>query len=335
MARKLRDSVVVITGASSGIGRATALAFARRRAKVVLAARHETSLRELAQECEALGTSALAVPTDVRDEAAVTQLAERAAAAFGRIDVWVNNAGVFMVGKLADVPSDAFRQVIDTNLFGAVNGARAALPHLAVSRGVLINVASMAATMGIPYGSAYVASKWALRGLSESLRQELRDDGVAVVTVLPASIDTPLFHHGANYTGKAVKPMEPVYPAEQVARTIVARARRPRPEAPVGAVVNASRVMRTLLPRETFEKMTARQTEKKHFADRHTEPDGGNLSGPQPPFTIEGGWMDSGRKRRRLGKLALTAGLLLAAVPAASALARSRQRRRVLATLFG
>jgi NAD(P)-dependent dehydrogenase (short-subunit alcohol dehydrogenase family) len=334
MARKLRDAVAVITGASSGIGRATALAFARRRAKVVLAARHERSLREVADECERLGATALVVPTDVRDQDAVEQLAQRAVATFGRIDVWINNAAVFMMGKLASVPPVAFRQLFDTNFFGPVNGARAAIPHLRESGGVLINVASMASTIGLPHGSAYVSSKWALRGLSECLRQELREDGVDVVTILPASVDTPLFEHAANYTGRAIKPMDPVYRPEQVARTIVARARRPRAEAPVGSVVNASRVLRTLLPTSTFERITAQQAERNHFLDRPSEDTPGNLNEPRPPFSVHGGWRDGKQPRMRLGKLALAAGLCLTAVPAARALARSRHRKRLLAALF-
>jgi NAD(P)-dependent dehydrogenase (short-subunit alcohol dehydrogenase family) len=336
MARRLRDAVVVITGASSGIGRATALAFARRGSKVVLASRHEPSLRVVAQECEDLGTSAIVAPTDVRDEAAVNELAERAAASFGRIDVWVNNAAVFMVGKLDQVPTAAFHQLIHTNLFGPLYGARAALPHLKQSKGVLINVASLAATMGVPYNSAYVSSKWALRGLSECLRQELLDEGVAVVTIMPASIDTPLFEHAANYTGRALKPMDPIYPPERVAATIVARARRPRAEVPVGKVVNASRVLRTVLPTATFERMVARKAERNHFVDRPTPPRQGNLEQPQPPFQVKGGWLD-GQSRRRLGlgKMMLATGLCLAAIPAAVALGRTRQRQRLLAALLG
>jgi short-subunit dehydrogenase len=334
MARKLRGAVVVITGASSGIGRATALAFARRRAKLVLAARHEASLREVAAACEELGSDALVVSTDVRDEAAVTQLAQRAAAHFGKIDVWVNNAGVFMMGKLTAVPADAFRQLVETNFFGTVHGARAAIPHLEETRGVLINVAaSMASTMGIPYGSAYVSSKWAVRGLSESLRQELTPSGVEVVTVLPASIDTPLFQHGANYTGKTVKPMDPVYPADQVARTIVAAARRPRAEVSVGKVVNASRVLRTLMPTAAYQRMAARQAERKHFLDEPAPVRPGNLDRPQAPFSVEGGWRSG--QRSGVGKVMLAAGLCLAALPAALSLARTRQRQRVLAALFG
>ncbi len=140
MPRKVGDAVVVITGASSGIGRATALAFARRGATVVVAARREQALRGVATECEQLGGRALAVPTDVTDEAAVRSLARRAVESFGRVDVWVNNAAVGLFGRFEDTPLEAYRRVIETNLFGYIYGARAALPIFREQgSGVLIN----------------------------------------------------------------------------------------------------------------------------------------------------------------------------------------------------
>jgi short-subunit dehydrogenase len=254
---------------------------------------------------------------------------------FGQIDVWVNNAGVYLLGKFDRVPADAFRELVDTNFFGAVNGTRAALPHLKATRGVLINVASMASAITVPYGSAYVSSKWALRGFSASLRQELAAEGVEVVTVMPASIDTPLFEHAANYTGRVMQPMPPVYAAEDVARTIVASARRPRPEVPVGKVVNASRVLRTVLPARTHERLTARKAERDHFLAQPAPDRRGNLEQPAPPFAVDGGWRRRKREKGRTGKVVLAVGLALAAVPAALALAPARQRQRWLTAVLG
>jgi NAD(P)-dependent dehydrogenase (short-subunit alcohol dehydrogenase family) len=168
-------------------------------------------LNETAEACRQLGTEALAVPADVTDPGAVEALARQAEERFGGIDVWVNNAGVYLAGSFEDTPLDAFRQVMEINFFGSVNGARAALPRLRASQGILINIASVAGAATYPFFSAYVASKWAVRGWSATLRQELFGSGVDVCTILPASIDTPLFQHAANYTGWFLKAMNPIY----------------------------------------------------------------------------------------------------------------------------
>ena len=331
--RSLQDAVVVITGASSGIGRATALAFARAGAQVVVAARRREPLDALVAECERMtGRSALAVPTDVADEAQVQALAQQAVERFGRLDVWVNNAGVYAAGRFEDTPPEVFRRLVETNFFGCVAGARAALPHLRRRRGVLINVASVDSAASYPYFTAYVASKWAVRGFSASLRQELRGEGVDVCTILPAAIDTPLFQHAANYMGLKMKALNPTYAPEQVAAAMVRCAERGGPrEVIVGAAGKLLALQYTLAP-GLSERLFSRQVELDHFIpDQSLRATSGNVLSPMAEGTsTSGGWRrDTGRPE--LGPIG--AGLLAVGVSLAGWLVARRrgqaQRSRV------
>lgn len=232
MPNQIANMVVVITGTSSGIGKAAALAFAQCSARLVLAARRERDLEETVAACRKIGTEALGVPTDVSDEAQVRALAARALEAFGRIDVWINNAAVECFGRFEEIPTAVFDRVIQVNLLGTTNGARAVLPHfLERGAGVIINNASMVGTCPSPFHSAYVASKFAIRGFSRCLCQELLDyPGIHVCLISPASIDTPLWQRAGNYTGRKIKPFDPVHPPELVADVMVDLVRNPQRE---------------------------------------------------------------------------------------------------------
>jgi short-subunit dehydrogenase len=291
MARDLSNSAVVITGASSGVGRAAALAFADAGASVALAARRERPLREVAAQCAERGVAALAVPTDVRDPAATTALAERAIERFGRIDVWINNAAVTLFGRFGDAPDDLWREVIETNLFGVVNGTRAVLPHFRErGEGTLINTASVNSHVGAPYVSSYVASKHAIRGFGECLRMELRGENIDVVTIKPAAIDTPLFQHAANFVGRAAKPLRPMLRPERVAAAMVRSAKRPRREPVVGLSGRQMILMHGLMP-ALFERVFSRIVEREHFLDKPQPPTEGNVREPMPEWTgTTGGW---------------------------------------------
>ncbi|MFC8918416.1 SDR family oxidoreductase [Streptomyces sp. NPDC057116] len=311
---RVRGSVVVITGASSGIGRATALAFARKGGRVVLAARREEALEAVARECERhRGAQALVVPTDVTDAGAVDGLARRTVGRFGRVDVWVNCAAVTVFGPFQEVPMEDFRKVLDVNVMGYVHGARAALRVMREQgSGTLINVSSVVGVVSQPYTHAYGMSKHAVRALSASLRQELRLDrtkGVHVCTVLPATIDTPLFEHAANYTGRKPLAMPPVYSPERVARTIVDLVRSPRREVVVGPT-GRSMVLESRIVPGLAERMMARQVDRAHLSRKESAPAGhGNLHVPAPGTgAAHGGW--GGRRRTAMRRL--TAAMLMA-----------------------
>ncbi|HYG88720.1 MAG TPA: SDR family oxidoreductase [Azospirillum sp.] len=254
MGRSFEGLVVVVTGASSGIGRATAHAFARRGAVVVLAARRAEMLHEVEQECRELGRDqggmAVAVPTDVTDEHAVDRLARSALARFGRIDVWFNNAGVGVFGRFEDIPSDVWRRVIETNVFGTVHGAKAAMRQFrAQGHGVLINNSSIVGRLSKPDSTAYATSKFAVRGFAEALRQEVLDQPeIHVCTILPSVIDTPFFHHAANFSHHRVRAAPPVYTPEKVARTVLALVERPRAEVVIGEAGRVGAVAKRLMP---------------------------------------------------------------------------------------
>lgn len=234
--------VVVVTGASSGIGRLTAQRFARRGGAVVLAARSPEALAEVAAECEAVGGTAFVVPTDVAAVDEVRELGRRTVAELGRLDVWVNGAAVMAYGTAARIPAPVHERVVGVNLLGTLHGSVVAAELMDPASGhggqggVIVNVASLYGRMTSPFVAPYVASKFGVVGLSQVLRQELAGTGVDVCTVLPGSMDTPIFRHAANYMGRSPQPVPPVGDPARVARTIVRLADRPRAEATVGQI---------------------------------------------------------------------------------------------------
>jgi NADP-dependent 3-hydroxy acid dehydrogenase YdfG len=317
MTRAIQESVAVVTGASSGIGRATALALASEGASVVVASRRANELDALVAEIERQGGTALAVPTDVTDQQAMLDLANRAVERFGRIDIWVNNAGVILIGAFADTPAEDYRRVIETNFFGQVHGARAVLPVFREQgAGFLINIASLDARAPQPHASAYIASKHAVRALGMSLRQELLLEGqkdIHVVTILPATIDTPIFQHAANYTNRKVVAPPPVYPADEVVDAIFAGIRDPRPEIYAGRAGRGANLFMKLMPGAT-ERVAAELVHVQEVEGTVVPSTSGNLFEPSgDDGRVSGGWRsDRGSAWPR--RLALT-GATIATIP--------------------
>ncbi len=246
----LSKQVVVITGASSGAGRAIAVEFARYRATLVLAARRKESLDEVVNECKSLVARAIAVPTDVTIAEAMQQLAKAAFDFGGRLDVWVNNAGVLAAGAFDETPVEVHDQVIKTNLMGYLHGAYAALPYFKQQEfGILINNISVGGWFPTPYAVGYTASKFGLRGFAEALRGELSKwPNIHVCNLYPAFLDTPGIQHAANYTGKVIKPAPPVYNPRRLARVVTSVAQNPRQTATIGSVATLLRLFHFLLP---------------------------------------------------------------------------------------
>ncbi|MBD0292951.1 MAG: SDR family oxidoreductase [Jiangellaceae bacterium] len=230
MVRPVDEQVVVLTGASSGIGRETALEFGRRGARLVLAARGEGALEEVAAEVVRLGGEAVAVPTDISDFDEMIRLSERAVERFGRIDTWINNAALSTYGTVEEMDLAEMRRVIEVNLLGTIHGMKAALPHLRrAGGGVIVNVSSTLGKRAVPLQAAYCAAKHGVVAFGEALRLELRlaKVPVHVVDVLPSSINTPLFEHARSKMGVLPRPIPPVYEPRVVAETIVAAAQHP------------------------------------------------------------------------------------------------------------
>jgi len=310
MARELAGAVVVITGASSGIGRAAAQAFAERHSRLVLAARAPGPLEEVAEACRRAGAETVGVSTDVRDEAAVAALAERAVGCFGGIDVWVNCAGVIAYGGFEQTPGAVFRQVIETNLFGQVHGARAVLPHFRRrGSGVLINMSSAWGRVTTPDVSAYVTSKFALRAFSECLRQELRDlPGVDVATMLPAAVDTPIFGRAANHSGRRIRPIPPLLDPVEVAEGIVMCAQSPKREVTYGRVARLLEVVHALMP-GLYQRFAPAAFAAGNYTEHPAERTPGAVLEPcRGEYAVSGGWRRGRRRTLVEALLAATGG---------------------------
>ncbi|SDL54745.1 SDR family oxidoreductase [Pedobacter antarcticus] len=302
---------VVITGASSGAGRAIAYEFALQKDNLVLASRNIDELEEVKAECESMGGTAICVYTDVTSYGDVINLASAAADFGGNIDIWINNAGVLAAGSFEDTPVEVLDQVIRTNLMGYIHGAHAVLPYFkSQERGVLINNISIGGFLPVPYGVGYSASKFGLRGFSASLRAELVNfSGIHICDAYPAFLDTPGIQHAANYTGKSIRPAPPVYDPARLAIAIAELAAHPKSEVMVGS---ASILLRYAYA--VFPALTSRITAKviSTYLNR-SEPiekvDGNVFNTVKYGNAVHGGWGVPGKPKAHRKYIA--AGLLM------------------------
>lgn len=249
--KPLPEQVVVILGASSGIGRATAIQCAARGARIVVAARSEPGLDSLVDAIMEGGGQAIAVPCDVTDIAQVEAVAGAAVSAYGRIDTWVNVAGAAVYAAFEQTSLDEFRRVMDVNLMGYVHGARVALPHLRrEGRGALIFLSSAEARVAMPLQTAYATSKHAIEGMVDTLRRELMAEGVpiSVTSVKPAGVNTPFFNNARSKVGFRPTVPPPIYQPGLVASCITYAAENPVRDLYAGGAAKAMVLWQALAP---------------------------------------------------------------------------------------
>ena len=249
--KPIEQQVVAVVGASSGIGRETALQFAKRNAKVVVSARTESGLASLVDEITALGGDAIAIPADVAEFEQVKSIVDKTIDRYGRLDTWVHAAGTGIIAPFEQVTPEEFKRVIDVNLMGSVYGAMVAMPHLReTGRGAFIAVSSVEARRSMPLQSAYSASKHGMEGFLDSLRSELKQEGfpISITNILPSVINTPFYNKARTKLGVMPTGIPPYYQPSLVAEAILHAAENPTRDMIVGDVGRVIDLLQKLVP---------------------------------------------------------------------------------------
>jgi short-subunit dehydrogenase len=274
--KPLDQQVVVITGASSGIGLATAEAAAKRGAKLVLTARSEATLAEVVRRITEAGGEAIYLPADVGSRAQVEEVARAAIERFGRIDTWVNDAGVSIYGRLDEISEEDSRRLFDTNFWGVVNGSLAALPHLLKQGGALINLGSEVSDAVVALQGMYSASKHAVKGFTDALRVELEemdDAPISITLIQPTAVDTPFPQHARNYMAREPKLPSPRLDPQKVANAILDAAVKPARDVTVGLVAKLDTALAKGLP-SLGDKLAAMQADRQQYDEPPRHPEG-------------------------------------------------------------
>lgn len=267
---------MVITGASSGIGLAVADAAAKQGARLVLAARSEQTLAKVAQAINAAGGDAIYVVADVAYRPDVERIATTAISRHGRIDTWINNAGLSIYGRLDEVHEDDSRRLFDINFWGVVHGSLVAMPHLKRSAGTLINVGSEVSEAVIPLQGMYAASKHAVKGFTDALRVEIEEIDKAPVTITliqPTAVNTPFPQHAKNYMPLEPKLPTPQIDPTQVAAAVLKAAEHPARDVKVGLMAKLNTATAKYAP-SLGDKMSAKQANRQQYDLSPIDPDG-------------------------------------------------------------
>lgn len=274
--KPLSEQVIVITGASSGIGLATALEAAKEGAKVVLAARSQRTLAEVVSRIQEAGGQATSVVADVSRREDVERIAQVALATFGRVDSWVNNAGVSAYGRLEEVKEHDARRIFDVNFWGVVHGSLVALPLLRQGGGALINVGSEVSEAVAPLQGIYSASKHAVKGYTDALRIELLEAGekqISITLIQPTAVDTPFAQHARNYLEVEPKLPTPQIDPEDVAQAILKACREPERDVKVGGTAVLKTTMAKLAP-GLSDKMATKVVDQQKTDEAPRNPEG-------------------------------------------------------------
>lgn len=332
--KPLNEQVIVITGASSGIGLATARAAARKGARVVLASRNAAALEEACAGIESEGGRAARALADVGRREDVRDIAATAVRHFGGFDTWVNNAGVSIYGRLEEIAEEDARRLFDTNFWGVVAGSLVAAAHLKSRGGAIINIGSELSDASLPMQAMYAASKHAVKGFTDGLRMELQQDRapVSVTLVKPAAVNTPYPEHAKNYTSQELTLPPPIYAPEEVAHAVLFAAEHPKRDIFVGGGSKLVSSVNARLP-AVADWLNRRFTSGMQFRDvpaRHRE---GALHEPGEDGHVHGDYaghvmQTSAYTRASLHPVVTAAALTMAGVAIAALMAGNGAPRR-------
>lgn len=300
--KPLNEQVIVITGASSGIGLATARSAVQQGAKVVLAARSLETLNDIVNEIKAAGGQAVPVMCDVASRADIDKVAQAALAAFGRVDTWINDAGVSIYGRVDQTSEEDARRPFDTNVWGVFNGSLAALPILKRNSngGALINLGSEASEAVVALQGVYSASKHAVKGLTDALRVEIEEVDqapIAITLIQPTAVDTPYPEHARNYMDKEAKLPTPMVDAQKVADAILECAVTPTRSKKVGAMSVINTTIAKIAP-SIGDKMAAKQATRQQYDERPRNPEGA-LHNPSESTGVVGQTQGTGGREEK------------------------------------